>query len=314
MVKVSPLPGVMAPVLTPFNADLACDAKLFVRFCRWLQQQGAGLAVFGTNSEANSLTIEERINLLGALIDGGIDPASMVPGTGACAIGDSVRLTKQAVAAGCAGVLMLPPFYYKGVSDEGLFAAYAEVIERVGDARLKVLLYHIPQVSGVPISLVLIERLISRYPQTIAGMKDSSGDLNYSKAAIERFAGFKVYAGSDVLLLATLKHGGAGCISATANVNPQAIVSLRQNWKSKNADEAQGALAQIRKIFEGFPMIAALKAAAAHYGGQPGFAVVRPPLMGLTEGQGKELVLKLSAHNFAMPGLQETLSTSRGGS
>jgi 4-hydroxy-tetrahydrodipicolinate synthase len=304
----------MAPVLTPFKRDLACDVRLFVRFCRWLQQQGAGLAVFGTNSEANSLTLEERIELLDALIAGGISPASLVPGTGACAIGDSVRLTKQAVAAGCAGVLMLPPFYYKGVSDEGLFAAYAEVIERVGDKRLKVLLYHIPQVSGVPISLKLIERLISRYPQAIAGMKDSSGDLNNSKAAIERFPGFKVYAGSDALLLATLRQGGAGCISATANVNPQAIVHLRQNRESKNADEAQEALTQIRKIFEGFPMIAALKAAAAHYGEHSDFAVVRPPLTGLTEGQRKELVHKLSAHNFAMPGLQETLATSRGGS
>ena len=314
MVKVTPLPGVMAPVLTPFKRDLACDAKLFVRFCRWLQREGAGLAVFGTNSEANSLTLEERIELLDTLIEGGIAPEALVPGTGACAIGDSVRLTKQAVALGCAGVLMLPPFYYKGVSDEGLFAAYAEVIERVGDERLKVLLYHIPQVSGVPISLKLIERLRARYPQAIAGMKDSSGDLNNSTAAIERFAGFKVYAGSDALLLETLRRGGAGCISATANVNPQAIVRLRKNWQSKDADEAQGALKQIRKIFEGFPMIAALKAAAAHYGEHSGFAVLRPPLVGLTESQRQELVQKLAAHNFAMPGLQETLSTSREGS
>jgi 4-hydroxy-tetrahydrodipicolinate synthase len=310
MVNELALPGVMAPVLTPFTSDLRCDGKRFVGFCRWLERQGMGLAVFGTNSEANSLTLEERIELLDTLIEAGVAPSSLVPGSGACAFGDSVRLSQRAARQGCAGVLMLPPFYYKGVSDEGLFAAFAEVIERVGDQRLKVLLYHIPQVSGVPITLGLIERLITRYPQTIAGLKDSSGDLNYSKAAIDRFPGFRVYAGSDALLLATLKHGGAGCISATANVNPQAIVRLRQDWRGEKAEEAQARLTQIRKTFEGYPMIAALKSAAAHYGEHPEFATVRPPLTALTEGQRNELVKKLSAHNFAMPGLEKALTSS----
>ncbi len=301
------LPMVMAPVLTPFRSDLDCDGDLFVRFCRWLVAQGAGLAMFGTNSEANSLTLEERLELLARTIEAGIAPSLLVPGTGACAIGDAVRLTKAAVQANCAGVLMLPPFYYKQVSDEGLFAAFAEVIERIGDERLKILLYHIPQVSGVAISLALIERLLQRYSGVVVGMKDSSGDIAYTKSAITRFPGFRVYAGSDALLLATLKLGGAGCISATANVNPQAVVALAHDWQDEEAEKKQEASVRVRKVFEGFPMIPALKAAAAHYGKCAPFAQVRPPLMKLAEVPVKELTAKLAQQNFAMPGLAAAL-------
>ena len=125
--------GVLAPVITPFQADLSVDAERLVRQCRWLLARDCGLAVFGTNSEANSLSVEEKIDLLDALTGAGLDAARMMPGTGACAIPDAVRLTSHAVKLGCSGVLMLPPFYYKGVSDEGLFRAYSEVIQRVGD-------------------------------------------------------------------------------------------------------------------------------------------------------------------------------------
>ena len=301
------LPKVMAPVLTPFREDLSPDSQLFVRFCRWLVAQGAGLAVLGTNSEANSLTLEERLELIAQAVEGGIDPSLLVPGTGACAIGDAVKLTRAAVQSKCAGVLMLPPFYYKQVSDEGLFAAYAEVIERVGEEALRILLYHIPQVSGVAISLGLIERLVRRYPGTVVGMKDSSGDISHSKAAIEGFPGFQVYAGSDALLLATLKLGGAGCISATANVNPAAVVALRQDWQKQDAEKRQEAMAQLRKIFEAFPMIAALKAAVAHHGKCARFAQLRPPLLALDAKRREELMAKLTQQGFAMPGLEAEL-------
>src|SRR5687767_2711871 len=147
----SSLPGVLAPVLTPFKRNREPDTELYVRFCRWLHGKGAGLAIFGTNSEANSMSVEERSDLLAAVIAGGLPARALLPGTGSCAIPDSVRLSAQAAKAGCAGVLMLPPFYYKPVSEEGLFAAYSEVVERVGDPGLKILLYHIPQLSSVPI-------------------------------------------------------------------------------------------------------------------------------------------------------------------
>jgi 4-hydroxy-tetrahydrodipicolinate synthase len=168
--------SVLSPVITPFNADLTPDPARFVRHCRWLLANDVGLAVFGTNSEANSLSVAERMSLLDALVDAGLPPARMMPGTGCCALTDSVELTAHAVRQGCAGVLMLPPFYYKGVPDEGLYRNFAEVIERVGDRRLRIYLYHIPPVAQVGITLDLIERLLKAYPGTIAGIKDSSGD------------------------------------------------------------------------------------------------------------------------------------------
>src|SRR5450830_1959669 len=163
--------GVFAPVVTPFKPDLSVDADLFVRHSRWLLSQGAGLAIFGTNSEANSLSVSERTQLLDRLLNEGLDPARMLPGTGCCAIDDTVALTRHAVAAGCAGVLMLPPFYYKGVSDEGLYRSFARVIDAVADDRLRIYLYHIPPVSQVPITLTLIERLLKAFPGIIAGVK-----------------------------------------------------------------------------------------------------------------------------------------------
>ena len=301
------LPGVLAPVLTPFQRNLAPDTDLFVRFCRWLHAQSVGLAIFGTNSEANSMSVAERSDLLAAVTAGGVPARALLPGTGTCAIPDSVRLSAEAAKAGCAGVLMLPPFYYKPVSEEGLFAAYSEVVERVGDARLKILLYHIPQLSGVAIPPGLIEKLIKRYPGVFIGIKDSSGDFAMTKGLIERFPGFKVYCGSERFLLATMRAGGAGCISATANVNPAAIARLQRSWREDNADQQHAALVDIRTVFESYPTIAALKTAAAKFGKADSFAAVRPPLISLTQDQAYSLIVGLVAKNFGMPGLAETV-------
>jgi 4-hydroxy-tetrahydrodipicolinate synthase len=297
--------GVLAPVVTPFTSDLRPDAARLARHCRWLIAQDVGLAVFGTNSEANSLTVPEKIALLDALVEGGLPPERMMPGTGCCALPDTVELTRRAVQHGCSGVLMLPPFYYKGVSDDGLFASYSEVIERVGDARLRIYLYHIPPVSQVPISLALIERLLARYPGTIAGIKDSSGDWSNTRAMLERFQprGFDVFAGSETFLLATLRAGGAGCISATANVNPAAIARLAREWRAGDADARQLELDAVRTTFQKFPMIPALKSAIAHCSGDDAWPTVRPPLVALTAEQRRSLVEALGPIGFAMPGL-----------
>ena len=297
--------GVLAPVVTPFKADLAPDAQRLVRHCRWLLAQGAGLAVFGTNSESNSLGVPEKRALLDALAEARIPSDRMMPGTGCCAFPDTVELTRHAVAQGCAGVLMLPPFYYKGVSDDGLFASYAEVIERVGDERLRIYLYHIPPVSQVPISLALIERLLARYPGVIAGVKDSSGDWSNTRAMLERFAprGFDVFSGSESFLLATLRAGGAGCISATANVNPAAIAALAAGWDGPDADARQAAVDRVRAVFQRFPMMAALKATIAHHGGDEAWARLRPPLVPLSTGERRELIDALAPLGFSMPGL-----------
>ena len=297
--------GVLAPVVTPFDRDLRPDAARLAAHCRWLVERDVGLAIFGTNSEANSLSTGEKLHLMDAVVHAGLPPARMMPGTGCCALPDTVELTRRAVAHGCAGVLMLPPFYYKGVSDDGLFASYAEVIERVADPRLRIYLYHIPPVSQVPITLALIERLLDRYPGTIAGIKDSSGDWANTSAMLERFQprGFDVFAGSETFLLATLRAGGAGCISATANVNPAAIARLAQSWRGPDADAQQGALDRVRQTFQRFPMIPALKAAVAQFADDPSWATVRPPLVALPDEQRRALADALNSIGFDMPGL-----------
>jgi len=298
--------GVLSPVVTPFKPDYSPDAERFVRHCQWLLSNHVGLAVFGTNSEGNSLSVEERMALLEKLVEAGLDTARMMPGTGCCSLSDSVRLSSHAVKLGCAGVLMLPPFYYKGVSDEGLYRNYAQVIEKVGDARLRIYLYQIPPVSHVAISVALIERLLKHYPRNIAGIKDTSGDWNYTKTVLDAFAGtgFDVFAGTETILLATMRGGGAGCISATANVNPGPIHRLFDSWDGADADAQQENLNAIRLVFQNYPMIPALKQAIANWSADPGWAKVRPPLVELSDDQATALIAALKKRGFNMAGLQ----------
>ncbi len=297
--------GVLSPVVTPFDSDLKPDTARLAAHCKWLLSNDVGLAVFGTNSEANSLSTREKIGLLEGLVEAGVPAERMMPGTGCCALDDSVALTKRAVELGCGGVLMLPPFYYKGVSVEGLYRNFAEVVERVGDDRLRVYLYHIPPVAGVGIPLELIERLMKAYPGIIAGAKDSSGDWTNTKAMLDAFQpeGFDVYPGSESFLLAALRDGGAGCISATANVNPGPIAKLYATWQQDNADAQQEALNTTRGIFQTYVMIPALKAAIAHYGQDAEWNRLRPPLVELTADEQAKLIAALDADGFTMPGL-----------
>ena len=297
--------GVLAPVITPFDDNLEPDAQKLAQHCRWLLDNNVGLALFGTNSEANSMSTEEKIALLDQLVEEGLPPERMMPGTGCCALPDSVALTRKAVELGCGGVLMLPPFYYKNVSDDGLYRSFAEIIERVGDERLKIYLYHIPPIAQVGITLPLIERLLKDYPGTVVGIKDSSGDWNNTKAMLDQFGAelFNVFPGSETFLLRGLRHGGAGCISATANVNPAAIARLAATWQQEDADQQQEGLDRIRAIFQGYVMIPAMKAAVAHYSNSPGWVRVRPPLDPFTEEQSKDLVEMLEKSGFTMDGL-----------
>lgn len=296
--------GVLCPVVTPFNQDLSPDPDRLIRQCRWLTSQNVGLAVFGTNSEANSLSIEEKMMLLDRLVDAGIDTHRMMPGTGCCALTDTVKLTEHAVRLGCAGVLMLPPFYYKGVSDDGLFASFAEVIERVGNSSLRVYLYHIPPVSQVGISVDLIERLIRTYPDTVVGVKDSSGDWDNTNAMLaRRWDDFRVFAGAETFLLRNMRGGGSGCISATANINPAAIDRLFREWQSPEAESLQKELDEIRDTTMAYPIIPALKATVAHFSNDARWRTVRPPLAALADDQRHALVASLLRKGFDMPGL-----------
>lgn len=293
------LPAVLAPVLTPFGPDLAPDAAAFVAWCRRLEGHGIGLAPFGTTGEGNSLAVEEKAALLDALAAAGIDLARVVPGTGACALTDTVRLTLHAVRLGCGGVLMLPPFYYKDVSDDALFRSYAEVIERVGDARLRVLLYHFPRQSRTPLSPALVERLRRRYPATIAGLKDSGGELANMVAVCRASPGLAVFTGSESLLLPLLAAGGTGCISSNANFNGPAMARLCRGWRDGDAEAQQAELVRFRRIFDGLPLIPTLKALAARVTGRPDWRLTRPPLLDLPAGTEQPLLARLQAEGFA---------------
>lgn len=296
---------VFAPVITPFDAALRPDPARLIAHCRWLLDHHVGLAIFGTNSEANSLSLAEKLTLLDQLIEAGLPPASMMPGTGCCALTETAQLTRHAVAAGCTEILMLPPFYYKKVSDDGLFRYFAEIIERVGDARLRIYLYHIPALSQIPISLALISRLLHAYPDIIAGIKDSSGDWNNMAAMLREFQpeGFDVFSGSETFLLATCRAGGAGCISAVANVNPAQMAHLARHWRDSEADGQQQELTAIRKIFDPYPLIAALKTTLAHHAGDPQWDRLRPPLTSLSQAEKDRLITQLTDRHFTMPRL-----------
>jgi 4-hydroxy-tetrahydrodipicolinate synthase len=273
--------GVWVPALTPFDSSLEPDTARFIAYCRWLLEQGAdGLAVFGTTSEATSLSLAERQRLLERLIAAGIPARKLLPGTGLPALPETVALTRHAVAQGCAGVLMLPPFYYKNLADDALAEAYAQTIERVGDSRLRLYLYHIPQMSGVPITLGVIERLLRRYPQTVVGIKDSSGNWENTKAVLSSFPQLATFPATEARLSEGMALGGAGCISASANMNIAMIRELIDviRTNDKSAEAKQQMVAAIRQVMEKVPVIAAMKALYARASGAAGWATVRPPL------------------------------------
>jgi len=296
--------GVFVPALTPFTADLSVDRGRFSAHCAWLLRQGAaGLAVFGTTSEANSLSNIERMRLLDQLVDEGIAPGVLMPGTGCCALPDTVTLTQHAVDHGALGVLLLPPFYYKNVSDDGVYASIAEVVERVGDARLRVYLYHIPPMAGVGFSLAVIDRLLKAFPGIVVGLKDSSGDWNNTEALLRTFPGFEVFPGSETYLLDALRLGGAGCISATANVNVTAMRRLIDTWSlsDSQAEAQQAKLSAVRSAIQRYPLVSANKAILARHLDDPVWNTVRPPLRTLSVQQAPELYDALAALAYWPP-------------
>ena len=296
-----PAHGVWSPVLTPLRSDLTIDGGRYAEHARWLLANGChGLTVFGTTGEANSFSVEERMALLEALLSEGIDPGQLMIGTGCCALTDSLALSRHAMANGCRQLLMLPPFYYKGVSDEGLFRSFARIIDGVGEPDMRLFFYHFPRLSGVPITTGLIDRTRSAYPEIVAGVKDSSGDGEHTLALIERYPELAVFPGAETLLLAGLRSGGAGCITASANVNVAAIRRLYDAWcgSGQDADTLDASVRAIRAAMESYPMVPALKSVAAHFRSDPDWATVRPPMVALSSEQQDDLLSKLESAAF----------------
>ncbi|HTZ35860.1 MAG TPA: dihydrodipicolinate synthase family protein [Stellaceae bacterium] len=298
-----PFAGVLVPVLTPFTASGEPDAARFVAFCRWLLDEGAdGLAIFGTTSEANSMSAVERMALLDRLIAAGVPAARLMPGTGACSMTEATSLIKHALGHGVGGVLMLPPFYYKGMTEQGVYDFIAAVIERVASPALRMYLYHIPPQTMIPFGVELVGRLIKAYPQTVVGLKDSSGDWNNTKALCDAYsgAGFAIFPGSEVFLLDGLRAGGVGCITASGNVNVPGIRKVYENWKTPRADQLQADITLVRKTIQAYPMVPALKRIVAHFHHDPEWAAVRPPMERLSEAQSRALIGDLEKIGFSL--------------
>jgi len=293
--------GVLAPVVTPFDDDLKPDVDRLAAHCRVLVANDCGLAIFGTNSEGNSLGVAEKIDIVDALIDMGLPPERMMPGTGACALTDAVALSAHMAKRGCGGCLVLPPFYYKTATDDGLFAFFSELVQRVGDARLKVYLYHIPPVAGIGFSLDLYRRLIDAYPETIVGTKDSSGDNAHTQLLLDNFPGWGVFPGNETNLAAFVRGGAVGTISATCNVNSAGIVDLYRNAEAPDADQRQAAVNRVRAAFAKYPMIAAMKAVIAEERGDPGWRRLRPPLTELSKADTDALRAELAEIGHVLP-------------
>jgi 4-hydroxy-tetrahydrodipicolinate synthase len=293
--------GVMAPVLTPFGEDGAPDADRFVEHCEWLIGEGCtALAPFGTTSEGPSLGLDERMELLEDLADS-VDPALLMPATGSPSLTDAIALTQHAVDIGCGGVLVLPPYYFKQPTDDGLFRFYSELIEEVADDRLRLYLYNFPRMTAVPLSMELIARLLTAYPDQIAGLKDSSGDIANTKAVIAAFPSLEVFSGSEALLAETLAAGGAGCISASANVAAGQIRQLYDDLQRGEAGESSARVAAIRGAIQRQPLIPFLKAIVAHYREDPQWRVVRPPLETMPEGVAAAAIRALADEHGLAP-------------
>ena len=282
--------GVYCAMLTPYDAAYEIDTPLLVDHARWLLDQGcAGLSMLGSTGEGNSLAARQRIGLLESLVKAGLSPASFIPGTGAASLGDAVELTRHAVQLGCGGALVLPPYYYKNISADGIYAAFARLIEGVADARLRLYLYHIPQFTMVPIPHAVVERLIDAFPGIVAGLKDSAGDWSYAETLLARLPGFAVYPGSEIFLSRVKRAGGGGCISGTVNFTAALAAQVYAATDAAEADRLQAKLDAVRRAVESKPLIAALKAIKAEASGEAGWNRILPPFAPLADGDRAEL-------------------------
>jgi 4-hydroxy-tetrahydrodipicolinate synthase len=303
MLKDALFGGVNAAVLSAMNADLSIDLDRMATHCRWLLANGCnGLAVLGTTGEANSLGIQERIGLLEGLVARGIPASKMLPGCGTTALTDTVLLTKSAEALGCRGALLLPPFYYKNPSGDGLLAYFNEVAQRVGGS-ISLYLYNFPQQSAIPFSVEFIARLLKANPGKYKGIKDSSGDYANGLAYVENFAkdGFEVYAGDDTLLKPLLEKGSAGCITAASNVNCAIGAEVYAGWNTAAGAAAHEVLAATRKAVTSVPLIPGLKALVARNTGDPRWTNIRPPHLKLTAAQQASLFAAFDACGLTLP-------------
>jgi 4-hydroxy-tetrahydrodipicolinate synthase len=287
--------GVIPAALTPMHPDGSANSALLAEHCRRLLEQGcASVLVLGTTGEANSFTTAERRSILEGVVSGGIPADKLLVGTGCCSIGETVALTQHALSAGVTRVLVLPPFYYKKVSDAGLFDAFAATIERIADDRLRLFVYLIPQMTGIEIGPDLIEKLHQAFPTAVAGLKDSSGKWESTRELCRRLgARIDVLVGTEALMLQAVGAGASGCITAIGNAAARPIVELYEKRSDATAASREHGVNAVRTIFESFAVIPALKAFLAATTGEQSWRTVRPPLRSLSTEETTALLARL---------------------
>jgi 4-hydroxy-tetrahydrodipicolinate synthase len=301
MNDVSRLHGVWSASLTPLRPDLSIDLPALIEHSRWHLARGChGIALFGTTGEGTSFSVGERQAALEAVIAAGVPATAVMAGSGCAALTDAIELTAHAVKLGCAGVLTLPPFFFKNPGEEGLYRYYSEIVERVGDARLRIYLYNIPQLSAVKLEVKLVERLRKAYPTAIAGLKDSSGDWNSTKAYLDAFPGWGLFTGWDPHLRDVVRLGGAGTISGMPNINAAGLRSLYDNRTEPEAAELEATATTLIKTVDAAAPTAGLRAVLAHYAGKDSWLVRRPPLE-LNQDQENAIVAAVRATGFKLP-------------
>jgi 4-hydroxy-tetrahydrodipicolinate synthase len=262
MFKIS---GVYCAVLTPLNSNLSINSDLHLRHCQSLMQKGLdGLTIFGTNGEASSFSVTQKIKSIEFLLENRIDASNLLIGTGSASLEDAIELTKFSVKIGAKASLLIPAFYFKNVTDDGVIAYYRNVIEQTGDNNFKFLLYNIPQLSGVTINFNIIENLLKLYPNNIVGLKDSTGDMGNMLKMIKYFNDFAVFCGNGALALHTSRRGGAGAITGDANITAKLLSFIIHNFRNEkqieNFENLQVLMEKIRNVLTSHEQISLLKA------------------------------------------------------
>lgn len=290
--------GLIAPILTPFDNELKVDQIMYNDLAQNLMENGcSGLAPFGTTGEALSVGNKERMEAIEGLVKSGINPKTLIPGTGLCNLPDTIEITKHAIDLGCLGAMTLPPFYFKGMSEDGLYEYFEKLIDGVNDQRLKIYLYHIPQVSGVGLSIDLVQKLKSSYPDFIIGIKDSSGVWENTEALL-KINGLVVYPGAELPVIEAIKLGAPGCISATANLNSKDIskvIDLCHAGEWEEAEELQKKVKSVRLLFQDYAPIPAQKSLLALQTKNTMWNNLRPPFIPISEHKTNELANKLKS-------------------
>ena len=283
--------GVIVASVTPLDADGRPDGTALARHLQFVFDRGCDAALlFGTTGEGLSFTVEERRTALDAVLDAGISPDRLLVGTGALALPDVIALTRHATERGVGGVLVVPPFHFRDITDGGLVRTYDQIVQGTGDEALRLYFYHYPALTGVPVSFPVIERLREQYPEQIAGIKDSSDEWDHQDALCSSFPDLQIFAGSERHLTPLLRAGGAGCISATVNITAPVARQAVRDWQNDaTVASAQSTLTELRTRLSQFPTIPALKQLLAWRHEQPTWARVRPPLAPLDADEEERL-------------------------